>query len=244
MSDPIALSSLALSLLAGSLTTLSPCVFPLLPLVLGGAVQRNRLAPLAMGLGMVLSFAGIGMLVGALGPALGIDPEHIRQTGGWLLVAFGLVMLIPALNERFSTWLLPLASQANTAGSKLDQGSLGGAMLLGALLGLIWSPCSGPLLASALTLVASEGGILRGGLILGIFGTGAAIPLVAVAYASRSGFNRARGWVLGHIGALKIGFGLLILLVGIAILSGADKWLEARILALLPDAWVNLSVRY
>lgn len=244
MSDPIAFSSLALSLLAGSLTTLSPCVFPLLPLVLGGAVQGNRLAPLAMGLGMALSFAGIGMLVGALGPALGIDPEHIRQTGGWLLLAFGLVMLIPVLNERFNTWLLPLASQANAAGSKLDQGSLGGALLLGALLGLIWSPCSGPLLASALTLVASEGGVLHGGLILGLFGTGAAIPLVAVAYASRSGFSRARGWVLSHIDMLKTGFGLLILLVGLAILSGADKWLEARILALLPDAWVNLSVRY
>lgn len=244
MSDPIAFSSLALSLLAGSLTTLSPCVFPLLPLVLGGAVQGNRLAPLAMGLGMALSFTGIGMLVGALGPALGIDPEHIRQTGGWLLLAFGLVMLIPVLNERFNTWLLPLASQANAAGSRLDQGSLGGALLLGALLGLIWSPCSGPLLASALTLVASEGGVLHGGLILGLFGTGAAIPLVAVAYASRSGFNRARGWVLSHIDMLKTGFGLLILLVGLAILSGADKWLEARILALLPDAWVNLSVRY
>ena len=244
MSDPIAFSSLALSLLAGSLTTLSPCVFPLLPLVLGGAVQGNRLAPLAMRLGMALSFACIGMLVGALGPALGIDPEHIRQTGGWLLLAFGLVMLIPVLNERFNTWLLPLASQANAAGSRLDQGSLGGALLLGALLGLIWSPCSGPLLASALTLVASEGGVLHGGLILGLFGTGAAIPLVAVAYASRSGFNRARGWVLSHIDMLKTGFGLLILLVGLAILSGADKWLEARILVLLPDAWVNLSVRY
>jgi len=235
---------LLLALAAGGLTTLSPCVFPLLPLIVGGSLQGHRAGPLAMGLGMTLSFALIGLLVGLAGPALGIDGDSVRNAGGWLLLILGAVMLIPALGERFSSLVKPLASGADQLSGKLNAGSLGGALLLGALLGLIWSPCSGPLLASALTLVASEGGVLRGGLILGVFGTGAAIPLVAVAYASRSGFNRARGWVLGHIGPLKTGFGLLILLLGIAILSGADKWLEARLLALLPDAWVNLSVRY
>ena len=63
------LAQLGFSLAAGSLTTLSPCVFPILPLVLGGAVQANRLAPLAMGAGMALSFALIGMALGLLGPA-------------------------------------------------------------------------------------------------------------------------------------------------------------------------------
>lgn len=66
-------SSIGISLLAGSLTTLSPCVFPLIPLVVGSAVQANRLAPLAMGLGMVLAFMTVGMLLGTLGVALGID---------------------------------------------------------------------------------------------------------------------------------------------------------------------------
>ncbi|MBL8452699.1 MAG: hypothetical protein JNK97_08115, partial [Zoogloea sp.] len=79
MSDPLSaslsLSHLGLSLLAGSLTTLSPCVFPILPLVVGGAVQANRLAPVAMGVGMAASFALIGLLLGAAGPALGIDGD-------------------------------------------------------------------------------------------------------------------------------------------------------------------------
>ncbi|MBP9117449.1 MAG: cytochrome c biogenesis protein CcdA, partial [Methyloversatilis sp.] len=64
-----------LALAAGSLTTLSPCVFPILPLVVGGAVQANRLAPVAMGLGMVASFALLGVLVGVLGDALGLDGD-------------------------------------------------------------------------------------------------------------------------------------------------------------------------
>lgn len=240
----IPLTHLGLSLAAGSLTTLSPCVFPILPLVLGGAVQGNRLAPLAMGVGMAGSFALIGVLLGALGPALGIDSEHVRVFGAWLLIGFGLVMLVPFLNQRFSEWMLPIASGANTASARLDGGSLWGALLLGGVLGLVWSPCSGPLLASALTLVASEGGALRGGIILGVFGLGAAIPLVAVAYASRRGFNAARGWVLARIDGIKKAFGVLILLTGIAILSGADKWLEAQVVDILPEAWVKATTLF
>lgn len=242
MSALISLPQFGFSLAAGSLTTLSPCVFPMLPLVLGGALQGNRMAPLAMGLGMTLSFASIGMVLGALGPALDIDSDSVRTGGAVMLIAFALVMLIPALGERFSGWMLPLASSANAASAGLNSGSLGGAFLLGGLLGLVWSPCSGPLLGSALTLVATDGGLARGGLVLGIFGLGAAIPLVAVAYASRSGFTRVRDWVLQRIEQVRRGFAILLGLMGVAILSGADKRLEAVVLQWLPDAWVNLTV--
>ena len=237
-------AQLGFSLAAGSLTTLSPCVFPILPLVIGGALQANRLAPVAMGAGMALSFAAIGMVLGLLGPALGIDGDSVRTAGAVLLIAFGLVMLVPALDQRFSALMTPLASSANAASAKLKPDSLWAALLLGGLLGLVWSPCSGPLLGAALALVASEGGALQGGLILGVFGVGAAIPLVVVAYASRRGFGSMRGWVIGHIGAIKKGFGVLLLLLGLAILSGGDKWLEARAVSAMPDWWVNLTVKY
>jgi cytochrome c-type biogenesis protein len=212
MSLALSLPQLGLSVAAGGLTTLSPCVFPLLPLVLGGAVQGHRLAPVAMGLGMMLSFA------------------------------FALVMLVPALSDRFSRWMLPIASAANAASTRLDGGSLLSAAALGAVLGLVWSPCSGPLLGSALTLVASEGGALRGGVVLALFGLGAATPLVAVAYASRSGFMRARDWILARVERVRRGFAVLLGGMGVAILTGADKWVEARVLAWLPDAWVNLTI--
>ena len=207
-------------------------------------MQANRLAPVAMGVGMATSFALIGIVLGALGPALGIDSDSVRLFGAWMLIAFGLVMLVPVLNQRFTEWMLPIASSANAASSRLDGGSLGGALLLGGVLGLVWSPCSGPLLASALTLVASEGGAMRGGIILGLFGLGAAIPLVAVAYASRRGFNAARGWVLARIDGIKKAFGIIILLTGLTILSGADKWLEAQVVNVLPDAWVRATTLF
>ena len=242
MSITLSLPQMGLSLAAGSLTTLSPCVFPLLPLVLGGALQGNRFAPVAMGAGMIVSFAAIGMVLGALGPALGIDADTVRTAGAAMLIAFALVMLVPALGERFTRWMLPIASTANAASSKLDGGSVVGALMLGGVLGLVWSPCSGPLLGSALSLVASEGGVARGGLVLGLFGLGAAIPLVAVAYASRRGFVAVRDWVMARIERVRHVFAVLLGAMGVAILTGGDKWLEARVLQWLPDAWVNLTV--
>jgi cytochrome c biogenesis protein CcdA len=164
--------------------------------------------------------------------------------GAWLLIVFAAVMLVPAWSERFTQWMAPLASGAQAASSKLSGGSLASAFGLGAVLGLVWSPCSGPLLASALTLVASEGGVARGGLILGLFGLGAAVPLLAVAYASRAGFHKARGWVLARIEGIKTGFALLLGAFGIAILTGADKWLEARVNAMLPEGWLRLTVLF
>ncbi len=242
MTLALSIPQLGLSLAAGSLTTLSPCVLPLLPLVVGSTLQGNRFAPLAMGAGMVASFAAIGVLLGALGPALGVDGDTVRLAGAAMLIAFAIVMWVPALGERFSRWMLPIASRAQDASSHLDGRSLGSALVLGAVLGLVWSPCSGPLLGSAFTLVASEGGLMRGAVTLGVFGLGAALPLVAVAYGSRQGFVRVRDWLLGRIDGVRRGFALLIGLVGLAILTGGDKWLEAQVLNLLPDAWVNLTV--
>lgn len=237
-------SELGLSVLAGGLTTLSPCVFPLLPLVLGGTLQSNRAAPLAMGAGMALSFATIGVLVGTLGDVLGLDPDRVRLAAAVLLLAFGVTLLVPWLNQRFTNLISPLASTAQQSSSRLDAGSLRGAFLMGGLLGLIWSPCSGPLLGSALTLVASEGGALRGALILGLFGIGAALPLVAAAYLSQTALGRVRAWVLNYAEQSKKLFGTLLLLVGLAILSGADHWLEARVNNVLPAFWLDLATRF
>jgi len=237
-------TELGLAWVAGSLTTLNPCVFPLLPVVLGGALQANRWAPVAMGAGMVFMFATLGLLIGVAGEALGIDTDVIRVLGAWLLIGFGLVMLIPALNDSFTRLMTPLASGAYTATTRVDSSSLVGSFATGSLLGMVWSPCSGPMLASALTMVATEGGAARGTVILGTFGLGAASILVAVAYASRTGFGKARGWVLSHMDNVKKGFGLFVLLVGIAILTGGDKWLEAQVVKLLPEAWINVTTRF
>jgi cytochrome c-type biogenesis protein len=236
-------AELALSVVAGALTTLSPCVFPLLPVVIGGAVQRHRAAPVAMGVGMALTFTVIGLLVGSLSGSLSLSPDDVRRVGAWLLVAFGAVMVIPPLERRFSALMSPIASSANAASARLETNALWGALALGGLLGLVWSPCAGPLLGSTLALVATSGGAARGALLLGLFGIGAALPLVGAAYASRAGFGRVRGWVLAHAGAAKTAMGALLVLVGVLILSGGDHLIEAWVNDRLPDAWLALTTR-
>ena len=206
-------------------------------------MQRHRAAPVAMGLGMAITFTLIGLLVGGLGGSLSLAPDDVRRVGAWLLVVFGVVMLVPALERRFSNWMTPLASSANGAGARLDGGALINAFALGGLLGLVWSPCAGPLLGSTLALVATSGGAPRGALLLGLFGLGAALPLVGAAYASRAGFGRMRARVLAHAGAAKRAMGGLLLLVGLLILTCGDHALEAWVNDRLPDAWLALTTR-
>lgn len=244
----LGLAEVGLGLVAGSLSTLSPCVFPLLPLVVGGATQASRFAPVWMALGMTLSFALGGIVLGTVGAQAGLDGDVLRTTGAYLMLLMAVVLWSPFLSNAFSQWVAPVANWGNQLSGRLQDrvpgnGALA-SLLLGALLGLIWSPCSGPLLASALTLVASEGGAVRGGVILGGFGLGAAVPLMLVAYASRSSLGRARGWLMNHGTQLKKIFAGVIGLCALAVLLGLDKQLEATLVTAMPDWWVALTTRY
>jgi cytochrome c-type biogenesis protein len=248
----LGIAEIGLGVVAGSLSTLSPCVFPLLPLVVGGAAQDNRFAPVFMASGMTLSFAVGGLVLGTVGAGIGLDGDLLRTGGALLMLLMAAVLWSQRLSDAFAGFVSPIANWGNQFAGRFQthgeaaQGAGGAisALLLGALLGLIWSPCSGPLLASALTLVASEGGALRGAVILGGFGLGAAVPLMLVAYASRSGMGRARGWLMNHGSTLKKGFALVIGLSALAVLIGLDKRLEAVVVGALPDWWVALTTRF
>jgi cytochrome c-type biogenesis protein len=228
-----------LSWLAGNLSILSPCVLPLLPMVLGGVATSHRLGPVAMGAGMAVSFSVLGVVLGALGPLLGLDSGHVRTMGAVVLMVLGGLVWLPSSSERFTQWMTPMASRANAWAARLHSDSLGGAFLLGALLGLVWSPCSGPLLASALIMAASESDAGSGAVMLGFFGLGAATPLVAAAYVSRPFFGAVRQRVASWGEWFKKLLGIAIFASGLAVASGADKWLEALVLPLLPEGWLK-----
>jgi len=236
------LTDLLLALTAGSLTTLNPCVLPLLPLVVAGAMAQNKWAPLSMGAGLALSYALLGLFVALIGESIGLDADRLRLIGGVLLVLFGAIQLVPALNDRFVLMLSPVANKAYTI-APTTGGSVWTSFLTGAMLGLAWSPCSGPLLGGALTLVADSGGALRGTLILGFFGMGAAIPLVGVAYLSKAKFLHFRDWMLTHSTNIKKAVGLLMPALGLAILTGYDKKLEGFLVNLMPDWLIGMTTR-
>lgn len=237
-------ASIGITYAAGILTALSPCVLPLLPMVVGGAMQRHRAAPLLMGLGMTTAFAVAGWMLGALGPALDVDPEWVHQAAAVSLIVFGLALWVDPLANLVSRLVQPLALSADRLAGSVGHESPAAALFFGGLLGLAWSPCAGPMLVSSLALVATGRDAGLGAVLLGLFGLGAATPLVLAAYASRAGFSRLKGWALGHSSGLRHGFGLLAMASGIFIATGLDKLIAARILSVLPDSWMELITRF
>src|SRR6266851_3664265 len=114
----MAAGSIIFAFSAGVLSTLSPCVLPILPIVLGAAMARHRGGPAALAAGVAMSFTGIGIFVATVGFSLGIDTGLLRGVAAALLVGFGLVMLVPRLDEHFavtagrlSSWVGPLADR-------------------------------------------------------------------------------------------------------------------------------------
>lgn len=243
--DTFVPASIGFTYVAGMLTALSPCVLPLLPIVVGGAVQQHRAAPVMMGLGMTTAFAMGGWLFGAVGPAFGIDAVWIHQAAAISLILFGLALWFEPLTRMISRMAQPLTITADLLAEEIgEKRSPVAAFFFGGLLGLAWSPCAGPMLVSSLALAATGRDASLGALLLGLFGLGAATPLVLAAYASRAGFARLKGWALGHSTGLRHGFGLLAILSGIFIATGLDKLIATQVIAVLPDGWLELITRY
>jgi cytochrome c-type biogenesis protein len=235
--------SLLLALLGGLLTSLSPCVIPLLPLVVGSAGSRHRLGPLALCAGLILSFSVLGVVIAVAIKAFSFDPGVIRTAGAVLLMVFGVLSLLPASGV-ISRLLAPLASRASSVAARADQAGLVGNFLVGSLLGAIWSPCAGPTLGSAIGLVTQSATLFQGWVLMFAFGMGASLPLLAVAYGSRSLFQANRNKLAGLSAKAKPIFGVILIFVSVGIASGGDKKLEAALLRHLPESWVDLTTRF
>lgn len=236
--------SFALSFLAGTLTAISPCVLPALPLIVGGAAQEHRYAPLSVAGGMILSFTILGVFFSTIGISLGIDQTIVRYISASILILFGVILFVPVFQEQLQKILNPISNLAN---AKLSTGrfkGLFGQFGLGCLLGAVWSPCVGPTLGVAVGLATQSAGLIQATVMMFLFGVGSAIPLVFIAYGSRRLFlsNRSR---LVHLGRVaKPALGGILTVVGIAILTGFDKSAEAALLNVLPETWLNLISRY
>lgn len=235
------LGAYGLSFAAGTLSTLSPCVLPLLPILLGSAAASHRLGPAALAGGLTLSFAGIGIFVASLGAALGLDPGVFRHAAAVLLIAFGAVLLSASLQQRFAAATSGLSGVGNGLLARISLDGLAGQFVLGLLLGLVWSPCVGPTLGAAVTLASQGRDLMQVALLMALFGVGAGLPLIVLGLASRQAMARFRGRLLAAgtvgkrlLGAVMLGLGALVLL-------GADKSFEAWALRAAPEWLVGLT---
>jgi len=228
---------LLLALLAGVLTIAAPCTLPVLPILLGASVGQNGKArPAMIALGFVLSFSAVALLLGAITRIFDFDPSVLRSGAALLLLGFGALMVWPAPFEWVAIRFNGLIG--DRAASPQRDGATGG-FVLGTTLGLVWTPCAGPVLGSILTLVATARDTGWASLLLVTYAIGAALPMLGIAYGGQAVTTRVRS-VARLSPRLSQGFGLVVIGFALAAYFQYDTLIVARLTAFYPAGHLGL----
>ena len=229
---------------AGLLTLINPCVLPVLPIVLGSALQASPRGPLALAAGMVLSFVVLGVGVAAFGFALGLDPGQIAQGGAVLMIGFGLILLVPRFSAAFSTATAGFAAGADSRIDRIDSTGAQGQFLGGMLLGAVWSPCVGPTLGGAISLASQGESLGRATAIMIAFALGVATLILGLGYGARGVLQRRRATMQRLAEVSRPLLGVVFVATGLAILFRLHHMAEAWALQNLPAWLTDLSVSF
>ncbi len=238
------LGTLGLAFLAGLLSILSPCVLPLLPIVLGTAATEHRLGPVALALGLALSFVTIGLFVATIGFAAGLDAGVFRTLSAVILIGVGMLLLVPQLGAEVAAAGGPVSNWVEERFGGFAAAGLGGQFLLGLLLGAVWSPCVGPTLGAASILAAKGENLGQVTATMLAFGIGAALPLIGLGLLSREVFMRWRRRLMETGKGGKAVLGGFLIAIGLLVVTGIDKRLETLLVNASPAWLTELTTRF
>ncbi len=228
------------ALLAGVLTIAAPCILPLLPIILGSSVgQQNKTRPLFIVLGFVLSFALASFFLSVLVLSFGLSPNSLRNIAIVLLAVFAMFMIWPKPFEILTAKMNGFVNRANQVGQS-KSGNFG-AFFLGLVLGVIWTPCAGPVLGSILTLIATQGSAGKSAVLLIAYAIGAGIPMLLIAYLGQIATTMVRS-ISKYSVRLQQFFGVLILLLAIAMYFQYDTKIQAAIVDYFPSTNLENSL--
>ena len=208
---PFGLAEIALSFGAGLASVASPCVLPVVPIIVAGPAQEHRARPALIVAGIALSFVVMGVLVSLFGATVGPAVPMLEKVVGAMVLLFGLLLLADVNLWKRVTWFQRLSPSGDGRWSGL---------LLGLSLGLVWIPCVGPMLSSVLAMVATKGTLAAGVGLLLVYSAGFAVPMLLVGYGSQALRQRVRAvasrplLVRWASGLLLVAFGLVILTQG------------------------------
>lgn len=232
------IGSYGLGFLAGLLSTLSPCVLPIVPILLGSAANAHPRAPLALAGGLAISYALIGAALAWAGAALGLDTTVFRSVGAVILGLLGLVLMSASLQQRFASATSGIGDAGNQLISRLQLDGLWGQFAIGLALGVVWSPCVGPTLGAAVALASQGSQLPQVASLMGVFGIGAVLPIVVLAYVSRAAMLKMRGQLMQAGKTGKVILGAIMVVIAVMILTGIDKPMEAWLVDHSP-AWLT-----
>jgi cytochrome c-type biogenesis protein len=231
--------NLVLALLAGVVTVVAPCTLPMLPILLGASVgQTSKARPAMIALGFVISFSAAALLLSAIIDIFDLDPNVLRTGAAILLLGFGLLMIWPEPFEWLSIRLGGLMNASSAGNATPRQGNIGG-FVLGTTLGLVWTPCAGPVLGSILTIVATSKDTTWASTLLVVYAIGAALPMLAIAYGGQAASTRVRS--IARISPrLQQGFGVVVIAFAIASYFQYDALIVAWLTAFYPSGQIGL----
>ena len=221
--------------LSGIVTILSPCILPVLPIILSGSIGGKR-KPLGVVVGFIVSFSLFTLLLSTLVQALNIPPDLLRIAAIVIIVAFGLVLVIPALQQKFELFASRMVSRKQNT----QKSGFRGGLLVGGSLGLLWTPCVGPIMASVIGLAVSQqvdGGAV---VIIMAYATGTALPMFGVMIGGRKLLNRFPK-LTSSTGKIQRIFGIVMVVVGLSIGFGIDRRFQTLILTAFPNYGSRLT---
>jgi cytochrome c biogenesis protein CcdA/thiol-disulfide isomerase/thioredoxin len=235
--------------LGGVITILSPCILPVLPVVLSGGIGGEKDRPIGIVSGFVASFTAFTLTLTAIVQATGISANSIRYFAVALIIVFGLILILPRLHEWFalkSSRIAALAHRRNSTGADDPRrprtwlSGYAGGLLIGVGLGLVWTPCVGPIMASVISLALTEkinGGALA---ITLAYSVGTALPMLGIMLGGRAMLDKVPA-LLRNTEKIQRVFGVLVIITGIGIGLGWDRRLQAAILRAFPEYGSGLT---
>lgn len=215
--------------LSGLVTIFTPCIWPILPIILSSGVTGGKRKPLGIIIGLSLSFLFFTLVLASVLRVFPIDPEIFRTIGVVIIIFLGLTLLIPKLTLILEGFVSRLSGKLGGPTGKQQNGFWGG-VLTGGALGVVWSPCAGPILATVATVAATQGVSTTVFFIALSFVIGISIPLAIITLLGQRIFVRMRG-ANKYTARIQQVFGVIVILAGIMIYTGYDKTLQAKILA-------------
>lgn len=235
----LGITSIGLAAIAGVLSILSPCVWPLVPVVMSSAATSGRSGPWFLALGLSTAFGLAGSVLVLLLLNLGLGPEVLRYIAATLLMLLALLLLVPPAGSWVMLQLSRLGSR--TGGGVSVKATTGaGQFGVGALLGFVWLPCVGPTLGTAIALASLGQDLMLAFAVMFSFGLGTAVVLIAAGFASRHALMRWRPEVLRGAARGKKLLGWTLLFLALLVFTGVDKVLETMALQILPDWAISI----
>ena len=226
--------------LAGILTIAAPCILPMLPIILGASVgHTSKKRPLFIVLGFIISFAAASLILSLIVTHLGLSQNTIRYAAIYLLLLFAFFMIWPTPFERLTTNLSGAINKANQLGTS-QSGNMG-AFLLGLVLGIVWTPCAGPILGTILTLIATQGTTAKAFVLVIAYALGAGIPMMLIAYGSQYITTKVRS-IAQYSRQIQQIFGVLILLLAVAMYFQVDTTIENNLTAFFPQSTLEAKL--